>query len=139
MRVFPPMTVMLVGIGATIGKVGLSTDESSCNQQINGIICGNRLDSLFSTYYMKTMRDFIVKCGKYTTLPIINQDETKNLIFTLPPLTEQQAIAAFIDRETAKIDNLISKVETAIEKLKEYRTALISAAVTGKIDVREDK
>lgn len=137
-RVFPPMTVMLVGIGATIGKVGLSMDESSCNQQINGIVCGDLLAPLFTTYYLKTMRDFIVTCGKYTTLPIINQDETKNLIITLPPHSEQQAIAAFLDRETAKIDTLVSKVETAIEKLKEYRTALISAAVTGKIDIRKE-
>ena len=136
-RIFPKNTVMLVGIGATIGKVGLSIEISSCNQQINGIVCGNLLDPLFTTYYLKTMRDFIVKCGKYTTLPIINQDETKNIIFTLPPLLEQQAIAAFLDRETGKIDALVSKVETVIEKLKEYRTALISAAVTGKIDVRE--
>ncbi len=55
-----------------------------------------------------------------------------------PPLHEQRAIAAFLDRETAKIDALIAKVREAIERLKEYRTALISAAVTGKIDVREE-
>jgi type I restriction enzyme S subunit len=136
-RIFPEMTVMLIGIGATIGKVGLSTNEASCNQQINGIVCGNKLNPLFATYYLKTMRDFIVKCGKYTTLPIINQEETKNLTFTLPPLAEQQSICLFLDSATAKIDKLINKVETAILTLKEYRTALISAAVTGKIDVRE--
>lgn len=70
-------------------------------------------------------------------MPIINQEETKNLIFTLPPVSEQQAIAALLDRETAKIDALSAKVVTVIERLKEYRTALISSAVTGKIDVRE--
>lgn len=57
-------------------------------------------------------------------------------LIPLPPLPEQKVIAAFLDRETGKIDALIGKVETAIEKLKEYRTTLISAAVTGKIDVR---
>jgi type I restriction enzyme S subunit len=54
-----------------------------------------------------------------------------------PPLPEQRAIAAFLDRETAKIDALIAKIHEGIERLKEYRTALISAAVTGKIDVQE--
>jgi len=44
--------------------------------------------------------------------------------------------AQFLDRETSKIDNLITKTRTSIDHLKEYRTALISAAVTGKIDVR---
>jgi type I restriction enzyme S subunit len=54
------------------------------------------------------------------------------------PLAEQRAIAAFLDRETAKLDALVAKVRDAIERLKELRTALISAAVTGKIDVREE-
>ena len=55
-----------------------------------------------------------------------------------PPLPEQQAIAGFLDRETAKIDGLVSKIHEAIDRLKELRTAFISAAVTGKIDVREE-
>ena len=53
-----------------------------------------------------------------------------------PPTQEQRAIAGFLDGETAKIDSMVAKVETAIERLQEYRTALITAAVTGKIDVR---
>lgn len=59
-------------------------------------------------------------------------------VFAMPPEPEQRAIAAFLDRETARIDALISKVRDAIDRLKELRTALISAAVTGKIDVREE-
>jgi len=54
----------------------------------------------------------------------------------VPPLPEQAAIAAYLDSETAKLDALVAKVEAAIERLQEYRTALITAAVTGKIDVR---
>lgn len=52
------------------------------------------------------------------------------------PLKEQETIAVFIDGETSRIDVLIAKVGDAIERLSEFRTALISAAVTGKIDVR---
>jgi restriction endonuclease S subunit len=51
-------------------------------------------------------------------------------------LEEQAAIAACLDRETAKLDTLTAKVERAIELLQEHRTALIFAAVTGRIDVR---
>jgi type I restriction enzyme, S subunit len=54
------------------------------------------------------------------------------------PLFEQQTIAAFINRETIKFDALVVKVRDGIDRLKEYRTSLISAAVTGKIDVREE-
>lgn len=54
----------------------------------------------------------------------------------LPPFEEQRAIAARLDSEKARTELLIAKTERSIELLKEHRSALISAAVTGKIDVR---
>ena len=68
--------------------------------------------------------------------PLITGEQVKALPVPRLPLEEQKQIAAFLDKETTKIDALIEKCETAIELLKERRTALISAAVTGKIDVR---
>jgi type I restriction enzyme S subunit len=65
-------------------------------------------------------------------------DAFRELLTPLPPIGEQRAIAAFLDRETASIDALVAKIRTAIDRLKELRTALISAAVTGKIDVRQE-
>ncbi len=56
----------------------------------------------------------------------------------VPNVSEQRAIASFLDQETAKLDGLIAKVREAMDRLKELRTALISAAVTGRIDVREE-
>ena len=61
-----------------------------------------------------------------------------NIRVPVPPLAEQAATAAYLDEETAKLDALVGKVEEAVERLQEYRTALITAAVTGKIDVRKD-
>jgi len=69
--------------------------------------------------------------------PHLNAEELGNCTLLLPPLPEQQTISTYLDRETAKLDTLISKVDTAIDTLKEYRTALISAAVTGKICVTD--
>jgi type I restriction enzyme, S subunit len=60
----------------------------------------------------------------------------ENVRLPLPLDDEQRAIADFLDRETARIDGMVAKVDTAIERLQEYRTAFITAAVTGKIDVR---
>jgi type I restriction enzyme, S subunit len=62
----------------------------------------------------------------------------KEQIITLPPLTEQRLIADYLDLEISKINMLIAKIQEGIDRLKEFRTALISAAVTGKIDVREE-
>jgi type I restriction enzyme S subunit len=72
-----------------------------------------------------------------------NQTHLYNALFTkfpalLPPLGEQRTIADFLDRESSRLDALMAKVRTAIERLQEYRTALISAAVTGQIDVRKE-
>lgn len=135
-RIFPAFTVMHVGIGATIGKVGVTTEPSSCNQQINAIVCNERLHHLFAAYFLQSIKEYIVKCGKYTTLPIINQDETKALSFTVPPLDEQVNITAYLLREERLMDQRAKKISQVISKLQEYRSALITNAVTGKIDVR---
>jgi type I restriction enzyme S subunit len=68
----------------------------------------------------------------------IRMDQWRSVVIVLPPELEQSAITSYLDRETARIDNLLTKVQEAIARLKELRTALISAAVTGKIDVREE-
>ncbi|MDD2999961.1 MAG: restriction endonuclease subunit S, partial [Candidatus Riflebacteria bacterium] len=73
------------------------------------------------------------------TVESLDMELIRNFQIIIPPINEQQAIAAFLDRETAKIDALSDKVATVIERLKEYRTALISSAVTGKIDVRAEE
>ena len=54
----------------------------------------------------------------------------------VPPLAEQATITVFLEQETAKLDTLMTEARTAITLLQERRTALISAAVTGQIDVR---
>jgi type I restriction enzyme S subunit len=72
-----------------------------------------------------------------------NQTHLYNGLFTkfpalLPPLSEQAAIADYLDGASSRLDALMAKVRTAIERLQEYRTALISATVTGQIDVRKE-
>jgi type I restriction enzyme S subunit len=66
-----------------------------------------------------------------------NVSHAADFCIALPPRAEQDAVAAFLNRETSRHDDLVAKVSEAIERLKELRTALISAAVTGKINVRE--
>ncbi len=89
-------------------------------------------------YYIFNSQIFISQSSLFLT-STINQltiETINNLTIPLPPLSEQKAIADFLDRETAKIDSLIEKAKLSIELSKEKRQALISSAVTGKIDVR---
>ncbi|HZM11158.1 MAG TPA: restriction endonuclease subunit S, partial [Candidatus Limnocylindrales bacterium] len=71
-----------------------------------------------------------------TTIEVIYSESLKSVRLPLPPASEQQAILTYVTREAERHDALISKVQDSIDVLREHRTTLISAAVTGKIDVR---
>lgn len=73
-----------------------------------------------------------------TTIDVIYSDTLKNISIPLPPLNEQKRIIWYLKKEEEKNSVIVSKTSQTIEKLKEYRSALISAAVTGKIDVRDE-
>jgi type I restriction enzyme S subunit len=70
-------------------------------------------------------------------VPHLFQDDLRKFWIWLPSMDEQCGIAVFLDQKTLEIENIISHVQTQIDKLKEYRQSLISEAVTGKIDVRD--
>ena len=92
---------------------------------LNYYLCSNAMSNQLATTLVGS------------TFDRINVGEIRELIVPVPPRRQQDDIAAFLDCESAKLDALVDKVREAIERLKELRTALISAAVTGKIDVRE--
>jgi len=71
--------------------------------------------------------------------PHLNAEELGDCILFIPPHEIQNEIVAYLDRETAHIDSLVATIQEQIEKLGTYRQALITAAVTGKIDVRDVK
>ena len=70
--------------------------------------------------------------------PGLAVDRLRELRIPVPPVAEQHAIAAFLGRETSRINALAARVNQAMDRLNEYRMSLISAAVTGKIDVRQE-
>ena len=72
-----------------------------------------------------------------TAQPLITGEQVKSLIIVIPPLSEQKEIASFIDKMHVQFNLLTQKAQQAIQLMQERRTALISAAVTGKIDVRD--
>jgi restriction endonuclease S subunit len=138
-RMFAAGATMIVTIGATLGKVSSLAETGSCNQQITVIeFDEQQAHSRFATYQLKRLEFALRAIAPSATLPILDQGKIADIAITLPPLPEQAAIATYLNTETAKLDALVAKVEEAIERLQEYRTALITAAVTGKIDVREE-
>lgn len=72
-----------------------------------------------------------------SAVPGVDRNDIHPITTAVPPVREQVSIADFLERENASIGGMIAKIEAAIERLQEYRAALITATVTGKVDVRE--
>lgn len=138
-RVFAKNSVLLVAIGGTLGKVGIVCDECSANQQINAISFNNTINPLYGAYYLLTCKSALNQAANSSTLPILNQEQTKNFAIPVPALSEQQEIAKYLDGKTDKIDELIAELEAQLKDLAEYKKAVITEAVTGKVDVRDWK
>jgi Restriction endonuclease S subunits len=130
----PKGSILIIGIGATLGKVGLLDVDATSNQQVNAILLDSYNNSKFFVYFLLVSQEILKVISNATTLGILNQEKTKQIPLTIPPLPEQQAIANFLDYKTKQIDALINKKEALLEKLDEKRTAIISHAVTKGLD-----
>ena len=103
------------------------------------VVTPTRYEGKFLLYLILT-NGFIQTVNSSTfgaKMPRANWDFIGNQNLPLPPMAEQRAIIEYLDQKVARIDALSERAGTAIERLNECRTALITAAVTGKIDVRE--
>jgi len=131
---FPSGSVLVVSIGATLGKVGYIRQPSSANQQINAIIPNALIDGYFLAYSLSVKSETMRFLSNASTIGIMNQERTKAIWLAVPPRVEQSAITLFLDRETAKLDNLMAEQKKLIALLKEKRQAVIAHAVTKGLD-----
>ena len=129
LRMFPAGTVFLIGIGATIGKVGLITEPSSCNQQIIGIVTNHRMIGHYLAYHLQIYEEALPNIAVATTLPILDQVKTAYLPIVCPPLPEQERIAAYLDASCAAIDAAVAAKRGQLETLDALRKVAIKRAV----------
>jgi len=119
--------------------VALTEAPVTLNQDMKALLTLPALSPNFLFWSLVGLRDPIVALADesaHGTRKLETQVLTRFPI-PLPALAEQKAIVGFLDESTAALDRLAQSIQRAIERLNEYRTALITAAVTGKIDVRE--
>ncbi|HAT1987219.1 TPA: restriction endonuclease subunit S [Legionella pneumophila] len=133
---------LLITKDGTIGKLAL-IDALPAKATLNsGIFVTRPLSNDYSNAFMywllssQVFNDFIKFMNTGTTINHLYQHMLERFKYPLPPIEEQKVIVRFLVEETKKIDSIKSKIEEAIQRLKEYRSALIAYAVTGKIDVR---
>lgn len=134
--VLPAGSLVFAKVGAALmlGRVGAMPVDGCIDNNLAGIIPNTTLDPSFARYVMLTF-DFMlfVQPG---AVPSLNMDGLREFRVPVLPFDEQRRVAAYLDEQTAKIDALIAETERFIELSRERRAALITAAVTGQIDVR---
>ncbi len=135
-RVLPPGTVVF-SRDATVGLCAITRESMAVSQHFIGWVCGERLRSDYLLFVLRSMTQELERLTMGATIRTIGMPDVKSLVTPVPPLPEQEKIVEHVRKHRSQIDALVERVRNGIERLKEYRTALISAAVTGKIDVRE--
>ena len=127
----------LVGQGRTRGMASLLEIETTTNQNMAAIISRGRIVGRYLQYQLENMYTPIREYGRGANQAALNCEVVASLRVPLPPLDEQAAIAGFLDGEAEATCALAHKTQKSIELLMKSRSALITAAVTGQIDVRE--
>lgn len=122
---------------ATIGLAAITTKPMAVSQHLIAWCPTGFVDALFLLRVFNAMKPNLDSYTFGATIKTIGMGDVKKLMTTVPPLPEQLEIALFIDTECARLDALTAEAIRGIALLKERRSALISAAVTGKIDVRQ--
>jgi type I restriction enzyme S subunit len=133
-NLFPRGTVLLVGIGSTVGKVGIADAELCTNQQITGLTFNAHVLPNFSAWFLVAQRAVIENAASDGGVPIINQNGMGQLAFRFPPdLDEQRRIVASLDALAAKQAEL-GRLQAEVEGLlAAFTPALLAKAFCGEL------
>ena len=129
-----PIGSIIISTRAPIGHMAMNDIPMSFNQGCRGIIPGDKIHGPFLYYYLQSRVSELNAVSNGTTFVELSRDELAAVRMVFPDLDRQKRIAAFLDKQTARIDHTVTKVQASIGLLQEYRAALITAAVTGKIE-----
>ena len=128
-RVTPAGSVVL-STRAPIGHLAITGVPAATNQGCRMLVPSSDADSCFAYYALLSSRGVLQSLGKGSTFMELTPTDLGGHVLPLPPLDEQRVIAAYLDRETERIDALVAKKRLLLERLEEYRTALITRTVT---------
>ncbi len=133
---------VILGIRATIGAAFVVPDYLAgvnLSRGVARIECSSELTSHYLVAYLrsKSVDGYWQLAKQGSTFNEVSIATVKELLVPVPPVPEQAKLVHFIDASTVRMNTIVSKTERSIELLKERRSALITAAVTGQIDLRE--
>ena len=130
-KIFPKESVLMVGIGATVGKVCYCEQPCYANQQINAIIFNrNEVLPKYGAYFLLNISKVIKSITPIVTLQIFNQSKVKQIEIDYPDLEIQRRIVSYLDSKTAEIDNQISLLAKKRDAYMRLKKSIINRAVT---------
>lgn len=133
-----PAQAVVFSRDATIGRCAITTRPMAVSQHFIAWLCGPSLLPEFLLLRLRSMTQELDRLTTGATIKTIGMPEVRTLMTPVPPLKEQEAIVGHCKLQCAALDGFIVEAERAVALLLERRTALISAAVTGQIDVRPE-
>lgn len=133
-RLLPAGTVILSRT-ASVGFAGVLAKPMATTQDFAAWICGARIRPKYLYYTLRAMKPEFRRLMMGSTHQTIYMPDIRSFRTPLPPLVEQDRICEKLDRAIAKFRSASAILRTSIDRLREFRSALITAAVTGQIDV----
>lgn len=132
-KIFPKGSVGIAMYGATIGKTSLFGIDAATNQACAVAQVHEGVSNIFLHYYLKSQKENFIDKGKGGAQPNISQGVIKLHPFPLPPLAEQKRIVAKLDAAFGLLDRMKERLARIPELLKNFRQAVLTQAVTGKL------
>ena len=132
-RKIPPKSICVVCIGSTIGKVSLTIEETTTNQQINTIVSNRKIydpDGLYYFTFFYIQKPLRIEAG-LQAVPIVNKSKFTKIKIPIPPLPEQRYIASIL----SQIDETIEKEQSYKNKYERLKQGLMEDLLTGKVRV----
>ena len=134
-----PVGSLVVTSRAPVGNVALAEVPLCTNQGCKTLVPDSQvIDSTYGYQVFGRLKDELQSLANGTTFTEISTNALGNVLLPIPPLAEQTAIAAYLDKQTATIDAAMARAQREIDLLSEYRMRLIADVVTGQVDVREE-
>jgi type I restriction enzyme S subunit len=137
LKVFSPGTLLIAMYGATVGRLAILGTFATVNQACCAISGDGDLDQRFLFWWLRAFRSDLVEMAYGAGQPNISQETVRSLRIPAPSLGQQQEIALVVARERNSVDAVSGYLERQITLLQERRQALITAAVTGQLDIPE--
>lgn len=133
-----PTGTVIVSRTASVGFSGIMAVPMATTQDYINWVCGPKIKPEYLLYVFRCMKQEFMRLIMGSTHKTIYMPDARSFRTPVPPIEEQEKIVEFIRQKIKKIWEIEDRLNKSVENLREYRTTLISEAVTGKIDVRDE-